>query len=112
MAAPMSPLIFSFPVMYAVVGFCSPATIFSKFSSLVEKVRVGVAGALGDGDGAVRDRHRPHAGALDVEDVGVVHPLDAVGADPGRKPLEELLNAAHRVGPSSSLANGRSLSRG
>ena len=31
----MSPLIFSLPVMYAVVGFCSPATIFSKVSSLV-----------------------------------------------------------------------------
>ena len=33
MAAPMSPLIFSFPVMYAVVGFCSPVTIFSNVSS-------------------------------------------------------------------------------
>src|SRR5205085_11192087 len=27
---------FSFPVMYAVVGFCSPLTIFSKFASEVE----------------------------------------------------------------------------
>src|SRR5713226_1396369 len=35
----MSPLIFSFPVMYAVVGFCSPLTIFSKFSSDVEIVQ-------------------------------------------------------------------------
>ena len=32
MAAPMSPLIFSFPVMYAVVGFCSPATIWANTS--------------------------------------------------------------------------------
>src|SRR5438445_3972016 len=39
MAAPMSPLIFSLPVMYAVVGFCSPLTIFSKFSSDVEIVQ-------------------------------------------------------------------------
>ena len=38
-AAPMSPLIFSLPVMYAVVGFCSPATIFWKLSSLAEKVQ-------------------------------------------------------------------------
>ena len=36
----MSPLIFSFPVMYAVVGFCSPATIFWKLSSLAEMMRV------------------------------------------------------------------------
>ena len=28
----MSPLIFSLPVMYALVGFCSPATIFSNVS--------------------------------------------------------------------------------
>ena len=35
----MSPLIFSLPVMYAVVGFCSPATIFWKFSSLAENVQ-------------------------------------------------------------------------
>ena len=38
MAAPMSPLIFSLPVMYAVVGFWSPATIFSNVSPLVEMV--------------------------------------------------------------------------
>src|SRR3954464_11294730 len=38
MAAPMSPLIFSFPVMYAVVGFCSPATIFANVSLDVEMV--------------------------------------------------------------------------
>src|SRR5665213_913363 len=36
MAAPMSPLIFSFPVMYALVGFTSPATIFSNVSWEVE----------------------------------------------------------------------------
>src|SRR4029077_18690184 len=36
MAAPMSPLIFSFPVMYALVGFTSPATIFSNVSCEVE----------------------------------------------------------------------------
>ena len=29
-AAPMSPLIFQLAGLYAVVGFCSPATIFSK----------------------------------------------------------------------------------
>src|SRR6187200_2629500 len=38
-AAPMSPLILSFPVMYAVVAFCSPLTIFWKFSSEVEIVQ-------------------------------------------------------------------------
>ena len=59
MAAPMSPLILSFPVMYAVVGFCSPATIFSKLSSLAEKVRVRVSAALRDLDRPVRDRHGP-----------------------------------------------------
>jgi hypothetical protein len=39
MAAPMSPLILSFPVMYAVVAFCSPATIFSNVSSLDANVQ-------------------------------------------------------------------------
>ena len=38
MAAPMSPLIFSLPVMYAVVGFCSPLTIFSNVSADVSIV--------------------------------------------------------------------------
>src|SRR5436309_5688519 len=38
MAAPMSPLIFNLPVMYAVVGFCSPATIFSNVSAPVSIV--------------------------------------------------------------------------
>jgi hypothetical protein len=32
MAAPMTPLILIFPVMYAVVAFCSPERIFWKFS--------------------------------------------------------------------------------
>src|SRR5437870_4032951 len=38
MAAPMSPLIFSLPVMYALVGFCSRAMSFWKVSSDVEIV--------------------------------------------------------------------------
>src|SRR6266700_7386556 len=38
MAAPMSPLLFSLPVMYAVVAFCSPLTIFSNVSPVVEIV--------------------------------------------------------------------------
>ena len=38
MAAPMSPLIFSFPVMYAVVAFSSLFAIFWNVSSLAEIV--------------------------------------------------------------------------
>src|SRR5947199_384305 len=50
----MSPLILSLPVMYAVVGFCSPATIFWKLSSLAETVRA-----------FARDRVAPVAAELD-----------------------------------------------
>ena len=74
MAAPMSPLIFSLPVMYAVVGFCSPATIFSNVSPVRADRRVGVAGAFGHGDLAVGDVDEPLALALDVEEVRVRHP--------------------------------------
>src|SRR5262249_37855887 len=74
--------------------------------------RIGVARPLRDGDGAVRDGDRPHACALDVEDVGVVHPLDALRGDAARQPLEELLNGAHRLGLSSSFADGRRLTAG
>src|SRR5439155_166697 len=38
MAAPMSPLILIFPAMYAVVAFCWPLTIRSKFSAELEMV--------------------------------------------------------------------------
>src|SRR5215218_10018451 len=42
-AAPMSPLILTLPVMYAVVGFCSPDTSFWNVSSEVEIVVSGSA---------------------------------------------------------------------
>src|SRR6185436_19055715 len=56
---------------------------------------VRVASTLVDGDATVRDRNGPDARALDVEDVRVVHPLDAIGGDAGRKTLEEILHSAH-----------------
>ena len=98
--------------MYAVVAFCSPETIFSKFSSLVENVQSASLGALADGDRPVGDGDGPHARPFDVEDVRVAHALDPIRGHSGRKGLEELLCSRHLLAVSSSFANGRRLARG
>ena len=89
----MSPLIFSFPVMYAVVGFCSPRTIAMKLSSVVVIVVSASPPPSRDADGSVLHRHEPLAGSFDVEQVRVVHPGGLLGVRLARQAIEELLHA-------------------
>ena len=112
MAAPMSPLILSFPVMYAVVGFCSPATIFSKFSSLVENVQSAspAPSVTVTAPSAIATVHTP---APSMSNTYVLFiPSMRSGVTRLGRLFEELLHSGHGVGFSLSLANGRSLTAG
>ena len=91
----MSPLILSFPVMYAVVGFCWPATISAKVSLEVVIVTSASPVALGDGQAAVAHVDEPLALAVDVEEIRVADTGQLVRIRARGQAVEELLGC-HR----------------
>src|SRR5438477_1818521 len=72
MALLRSPLTLSFPIMKALVAFCSPSTILMNVFLRRRDRRVCIALPLLDADLTVLDADDPLAGAVDVEQVGGV----------------------------------------
>ena len=107
MAAPMSPLTLSLPVMKAVIGLSSPATSRSKSSSaIVIVVPASVAPSVTVTPESC-DVHLPGARPGHVEQIARIDTLGLGRLDPRLEGVKELLRALCHVRLLSSPISAR-----